>query len=206
MMASSRRPTPALAAAVGLLFVLGCSSTIRGSVSEDGGVEQGDATTTPSASHGSRADGSAASEGGSPAANAGIYCQFAGTTCTCTAPDGRPGGGPECSNATVENSVCCADAAWPGAATTCACRRYGCGDDGSGTTCVCDTSTATKTGTSCQPGTGATCCAWASGQYANCRCQSGGGSCTDGPINVTACTAAAQVCPTGQRRVTTCSL
>ncbi len=78
MMASSRRPTPTLGAPVGLLFVLVCGSTIRGSISADGGVEQGDATTTPSASQASRGDGSPAAEGGAPTANAGIYCQLQG--------------------------------------------------------------------------------------------------------------------------------
>ncbi len=184
---------------------------------DDGGVPDSsisgttDARATPSAEDGQASgatDGSApnVADAASPAqdgaAATGIFCEHVGASCSCTAPDGRPGGGPPCSETTVTNAVCCADPTWPATATTCACKPYGCTSSIEG--CECGENVSDAAATSCLPGSGETCCASASTSSLSCDCAISNGSCY-GQEAVSGCSAQTQPCAPTQVRITSCS-
>jgi hypothetical protein len=121
-------------------------------------------------------------------------CDSSGDSCQCTGTTGDQANGEVCTDASIEDGVCCADIGYPDTQLLCSCDRYQCKPTADG--CSCGIATEGPWG-SCA---GAICCFKS---IFECHC--GSAPCAEYEQPVPACTPDTVTCDLDQVQVTACS-
>jgi hypothetical protein len=189
---------------VAFLILAGCSSTAS---SGGGSVDAGDASPGQTGSQTGADSGSSGDSGASQADGGGaahVTCEPPmNGSCQCIVPEGDAGAPTSCPPHDMPNPVCCAQSGYPRMPLSgCSCTNWVCNDTPSLCQCTID-STGTATGGTCSS-SHPYCCAHvlSDGSINGCTC--GSFACSNGDMQVPACSPSVITCVGHQTKVASC--